>query len=936
MKKITLILIFLIFNLGKSQIERNYGDTPEPVPSASSFSSYVNTPVSLSTGVPNINIPLLTLPTSNKNFQLVNELNYHVYNTGANKPASEVGLGWSLFKGGGVISRVINGSVDEYNYDPSKSTYKKNLFDDIYYYDFPGNSGKFKFVRDTINNTFSLNNISGNNLKIEYTRDSNTATLILNTFKITDGKGFKYVFEDYSIARYDTSNNGFNYKSAFYLTRILDENNLVIANFSYLKNTKNIEGTSTILYQNCKLESVSTQHGKITYENILVNNGDDDPYIVRSLSLWDMSNHLISKYRFSYNSFISFIFPTNDNQGKRTLSYLEKLNKNQEVVESRNFFYDQEGSETGYGPLSDAEKYGNFLCPNTAHLNPKTYTLGLLKKMTFPEGGSVVYNFEANEVYQDKSNLQLSSDAITDPDIQYLNLTNSVNFDTNTSRNYTFQLSETKRVFVKFIINETYEILNSHGNIIIDPEYKLLNSSGTAISGVSNGCSETAKYYNLSPGTYTLQISRGNGNGVIENYVIANLSAPYKNRVQAKVGARIASIKYYDTNNSIRKAVSYKYDSFDNINNSSGERFYGEVCDEAYGYFNETILYKNVKETFEGNSENMGYSKYYFKVPSDYTSIIPFYKPHINITSSGLVWKKEIYNQQNQIQSSENTEYVMEEIPNVTEYNLCGGYKTKSSWIRSITTNSKMFYANGSNVESQSETRFNQSNFQPSLIKTTSSEGKITEKSIKYASDLFNTRLVNANMLSVPLQTEVKMNGNVVSKGETKYDTPSNLYPSSMLTFNMQNQNAVTTAVFNEYDSKGNLVQMTVKNDIPVTTIWGYYQTQPIAQIIGATYSEVSNLPSVIAAVVASNADADNPVNEASLLLALDNLRNDSALQSQTITVYTYDPLIGTTNTVSPNGIKTSYIYDVNNRLLKTVDSNGKTLKEYQYNYRQN
>ncbi|WP_294302297.1 hypothetical protein [uncultured Chryseobacterium sp.] len=88
-------------------------------------------------------------------------------------------------------------------------------------------------MRDTINNTFSINNISGNNAKIEYTRDANTATLILNSFTITNDKGIKYIFQDYSISRYNTGAVGFNYKSAFFLTRIVDENNFVAADFTY-------------------------------------------------------------------------------------------------------------------------------------------------------------------------------------------------------------------------------------------------------------------------------------------------------------------------------------------------------------------------------------------------------------------------------------------------------------------------------------------------------------------------------------------------------------------------------------------------------------------------------------------------------------------------------------------------------------------------------
>ncbi|WP_312508527.1 hypothetical protein [Chryseobacterium culicis] len=931
-KKIIFALIFLIFNLGKSQIERNYGDTAQPVPSASSFSSYVNTPISLSTGIPSIGIPLLSLPTGNKDFEITTSLSYHPYNTGQDKPASEVGLGWSLLKGGAVISRVINGSVDEFNYDATKSSYKKNLFDDIYYYDLPGNSGKFKFVRDTINNTFTLNNISGSNVKIEYTRDSNTATLILNSFKITDSKGFKYVFEDYSIARFDTSYKGFNYKSAFYLTKVIDENNVTIATFSYQKNSKNVDNTSILLYQNCKVESIATSYGKITFENLYKGITDDDPYIIKSISLLDMSAHLIAKYSFDYGSFSSSAYPVNVNKGKRTLLSIQKLDRNQNPIETRQFTYDETGSETNYGASPNPGEYGNFLCPDNAKTNPKTYTLGLLKKMTLPEGGYVVYNFEANEVYEDKSNLQLNRNQITDPALQYLSLAGTVNYNTNNSRSYTFQVSTSQRFFIKILTDEVYEIVNIHGNIIIPPTYKLLRSSGTEVSGVANGCSENIKYYDLVPDTYTFKIS-GNGNGSMQNYVINNLPAPYKNTAQSKTGARIANIKYYDADNTVKKAMSYKYDSFNN-NSSSGKLFFGEVCNEEAGNLNQTVLYSNVKEIYEGSSGNLGYTQYYFKTPDDYTNSNPLYKPYYNIVSSGLLSKKEMFNQQNQMLSSESTEYELAEIPSAGEYYLCMGTVSKAAWLKSTTTTSKTFYANGSSLKDITETTFNASNFQPSYTKNTSPDGKITETFVKYPLDLSNTRLINANMLSVPVQTETKVNGITIKKGETKYDSSINLTPSSIVTFDIKNQNPVTTMIFNEYDNKGNLVQLTAKNGIPTTIIYGYYQTQPIAQIVGVTYNQVFALPSVLAAVNASNADADNPANETTLVQALENLRKDPALQAKSVTAYAYDPFIGITQMISPDGLKISYVYDAANRLIKTLDSDGKTVKEYQYNYK--
>jgi uncharacterized protein RhaS with RHS repeats len=66
----------------------------------------------------------------------------------------------------------------------------------------------------------------------------------------------------------------------------------------------------------------------------------------------------------------------------------------------------------------------------------------------------------------------------------------------------------------------------------------------------------------------------------------------------------------------------------------------------------------------------------------------------------------------------------------------------------------------------------------------------------------------------------------------------------------------------------------------------------------------------------------------------LENLRKDSALQNYTVSATTYDPMIGVTNSISSNGIRTINVYDTANRLIKVTDAAGKTLQEYKYNYK--
>ncbi|RXM40292.1 hypothetical protein BOQ62_07125 [Chryseobacterium sp. CH21] len=65
------------------------------------------------------------------------------------------------------------------------------------------------------------------------------------------------------------------------------------------------------------------------------------------------------------------------------------------------------------------------------------------------------------------------------------------------------------------------------------------------------------------------------------------------------------------------------------------------------------------------------------------------------------------------------------------------------------------------------------------------------------------------------------------------------------------------------------------------------------------------------------------------------NFRKNSSLVNYEITTYTHDPLIGITSLTSPSGIKETYKYNSFHRLNKTLDSEGKIKKEYNYNYSQ-
>ncbi|MFY1048478.1 hypothetical protein [Chryseobacterium sp. GP-SGM7] len=244
------------------------------------------------------------------------------------------------------------------------------------------------------------------------------------------------------------------------------------------------------------------------------------------------------------------------------------------------------------------------------------------------------------------------------------------------------------------------------------------------------------------------------------------------------------------------------------------------------------------------------------------------------------------------------------------------------------------FYKNGvqSSVSATTNTLYNSLDY-PTSVTQLFSDGDSNVASYKYAYEKGNTRLINANMVGVPLEKENKKNNNVITKVETFYNDVNHYLPTSLATTDLSGV-VITEVIYDKYDSNGNLLQYTTKDGVVTSIIWGYNFTQPIAKIVGASYDEVSPLASEI--ISASDTDI-NTATEQILIDKLDIFRNSVhsiPRQYSQVATYTYDPLIGVTSITPPSGIREIYKYDSANRLEKIVDEEGKILKEFKYNYK--
>jgi len=111
--------------------------------------------------------------------------------------------------------------------------------------------------------------------------------------------------------------------------------------------------------------------------------------------------------------------------------------------------------------------------------------------------------------------------------------------------------------------------------------------------------------------------------------------------------------------------------------------------------------------------------------------------------------------------------------------------------------------------------------------------------------------------------------------------------------------------------------------------VWGYSNTMLIAKIENIAYSSI---PSTLITAAQNASNINN--NEANLLVALDAIRNNTALANAYVTTFTYKPLVGTSSVTDSKGDRITYTYDAFNRLQWVKDKNGYILSENQYNYK--
>ena len=964
-KILSLLLITSIILL-KSQT--TVGETHVPA-SISSYASYINSPVSITTGIPNISFPLMSLPTHKKDYSVNIGISYHPSNIKGEEPASDVGSGWSLMYGGIISRKAVNGVDGREEYLGGTNINPNNVSNDIYYYSLPTASGKFKIEKKSDYN-FEVQNLSPSNVKIELIGTAKKNFYQCDSFKITDEKGYQYIFNDYAISQapaYLYVN--MKYWSAFYLNKILSPSNQELVNYQNKDYSTIVDGE--LQYRFYKPEIITSRDfGSITLSYDYNANGNvyDDPCKLLSIDLKDKNGSIVEQRTFDYNS-IGHSYTDYDfsySIYKRVLSKITKRDKSSNIIDATQFSYEEYGYGD-YGPIPD--RYGtNFLYDgidnNNFGFNPKFMTKGLLKKVRLPAGGQIEYVFGANrtkyQYIQDVNSQEFQNEvenavSLSFPQIQYLQKVDSLRMDTKDATS-SFNVNLQKSAYIRLILNELYPTGNpDFPSPFPDPspwiKIRIKNNGSNAYlpsTTIVDAGDISVLYFKIEQsGSYKVELYGTGGNADVELYQLAHIPPPYKNdQILNDAGIRIETIKYYPVRDQGSGDIlptridNYDYQLASDVNTSAGTLLYA-VDDTPLPYIN----YKNVKIS---SQDGKGFSRYYFKTLKDFPDIeientstsLKLFKPYFNLVDNGFLEKKETYNSNNQLVSDDLIQNVYENIePQFEFYNdTHNHYYTKAAFVKSQKITSHIYDESGNSMENITETTNSSLHYNLSYKKQSAADGNVTESNYLYAKDRGDQNLIQANVLGVPVETSSKLNGQIVGRTETLFENPGHSFPTSSLSYS-GNNNLADKVTFDLYDGEDNLLQYTDQSGLSTAIIWGYNNTQPIAKIEGAKYSDVLSVMGV-----ASNADLDivkksdldvsntDNTNEQLLRDALEVFRKKPGFKNYLITTYTYDSLIGIKSITSRNGMTEYRYYDHANRLQRTENAEHKVLQEYKYN----
>jgi len=277
-----------------------------------------------------------------------------------------------------------------------------------------------------------------------------------------------------------------------------------------------------------------------------------------------------------------------------------------------------------------------------------------------------------------------------------------------------------------------------------------------------------------------------------------------------------------------------------------------------------------------------------------------------------------------------------------SNYMSVDDFRYRSQMVEST---KKEYFPSGT-VETKETFTYRDENKRLFSHKTHLSSGNSVEKRFFYPEDSemepahtpYKAELIARHMTGIQLMTMDFKNGGHTSIQRTDYGlfdltggTASPSVPAAgiallpkVISIAKGGFNHERRIIFDSYDSRGNLTQYTQDQSIPVSFIWGYGKSLPVAKIENMALS----------AIPQSLVDDIQDATHAQLPQKLEELRTHSALAGAMVSTYTYKPFVGTVTETDPKGGTTTYSYDAFGRLEEVRDRENNLISHNRYQYK--
>ena len=947
-------------------------------PQAQSLMRYIDVPVDLSTGIPNINIPIYTLKANN--IEIPISISYHASGNKVQDIASEVGLGWTLNAGGRIVQNVENNpdsypikfsfssvseaesllaeqeSVD--NYDTNWLSYTSNyryvntgdIASDRYFYSFNENSGVFRFNIKTN----KVETIPKTPLKI--IKSSETS------FEIVDTNGTIYKFKRYGGF---TVVSGFSGGTMEYcLTKIA---------FPGIKDTVEFE---YVLSEEYSISNrPETVRNGIQYDFTWTQQTSGYPYLILVASPYyhndrasatqdkvNMVSPLLTKIKWK-NSSIIFNYTTDRlDCMKERLVNIEIKDTNS--LEEINFDNDEYlgNNESNYRMLLSSVKINDktysFKYNRTALPNYESITKYYDDFWGYYNGEhdySIPFEWTAGSISGSNVTFsQRSYISIREPDtlLTQAGIIESIAYPTGGHTVFSFEQNRGKNVYQG--IEGKTESINYFGGLRVN---KITNYIGDTIVG--------EKYYEYEDGSTVTSITpshfcKTNTVFFVPTVVNPQGSGLYNPEDILTDQNEFASsgMPNYPINN--YGSIGY-YKKVTELNNKSGVNsgktiyiysspdYHPARTISRYDMGNQKpVLLKKLYYSFENNKfklvkkedytyETIDQDKFLYGikvsegeyVSTDPSPILPTMKP-VSYYLYALKIKGFSY---------------------FSNFDIEEGIANKS--YRLLKKKTTKLYCNNDSIESNVLYNYDPSYrvSSPIEIKTTNSDGVVEVNKYLYPfecatqSNVYKNMVVN-NMLSPIIELCTSKNNEIINSVLTTYkESSSNFVPdkiyslvtstplSSFTAFNGTTKdshyNAAPKVIYNSYDAYGNPTQITTEDGIVTSYLWAYNKEYLVAKIESSSSTSISVSVDDISLSKSDNlADIRNDVVYLQSLLS--TYISDDNYQ---VTLYTYKPLVGMTSSTAPNGVTTYYEYDDFGRLKNVRNDDGKITSRSFYHY---